>query len=141
MRERSWTKSGIRVTALAGILALSACGTPQDAQLETEKLLNQKRIETLKKGKDSLTQARDVIFWARFKVAADVPCFETWLQAHQYTVSYKTQRPEEALPELVEFSKSMIPTLETMNAVTAELITSATTCKGQYQEWEAPVVP
>lgn len=123
------------------VALLAACGNPQDAQLETEKLLNQKRVEILQKGKDSLTQPRDVIFWAKFKSVADIPCFETWLAAHQYTVSYKTQRADEAFPEFVEFSKSLVPLLDTMNAATAELITASTSCKGQYHEWEAPVVP
>ena len=131
----------VSAALVAGITLIAGCGTPEDAQQATEKLLNQKRVEALKKGKDSLTQAREVIFWAGFKTTADIPCFESWLQTHQYTVSYKSQRPEKPFPEFVEFSKSVVPTLDNMNTTTAELITAAATCKGQYQEWESPVVP
>jgi len=134
-------KKCVTIAGLASLMMLSACGNPKDAQLETEKLLNQKRIDILKKGNDSLTQPRDVIFWSKFKTAADIPCFETWLATHQYTLSYKTQRPDDAYPEFVEFSKAMIPTLDTMNTVTEDVMTATTACKGQYQEWEAPVVP
>lgn len=141
MLAHSFGKKGFSIIGLASLLALSACGNPQDAQRETEKLLNQKRIDILKKGKDSLTQPRDVIFWAKFKTPTDIPCFETWLAAQQYTVLYKTQRADDAYPELVEFSKAMIPTLDTMNTITADVMTASTACNGQYQEWEAPVVP
>ncbi len=126
---------------LAAALTLSACGNPQDTQLETEKLLNEKRVEILKKGKDSLTNPREVIFWVGFNNTADMPCFETWLKAQQYTVLFKIQRPEEAYPEVIEFSKTLVPTVDTMNVLVSEMIPAATACKGQYKEWEAPVVP
>lgn len=141
MRKQRGLKGLPGSVGVAAILLASACSSPQDVQLETEKLLNQKRVDVLQKGKDSLTQPREVIFWAKFKTTAELPCFETWLQTHQYVVSYKNQRKEETYPEFVEFSKSMIPTVATMNAVTAELIAAATVCKGLYHEWEAPVVP
>ena len=141
MRKHRFGYTMLGVMGVGATLLLAACNNPQDAQLETEKLLNAKRIDVLKKGKDSLTQPREVIFWAKFKTSADGPCFEAWLAGHQYEVSYKTQRADDPYPEFVEFSKSMIPTLDTMNTVTTDLIAAATTCKGQYQEWEAPVVP
>jgi hypothetical protein len=137
----SLRRAATTALAMAGILTLTACGTPQDAQLETEKLLNAKRVDVLKKGKDSLTNPREVIFWVGFKTTADMPCMETWLQQQQYTVLFKIQRPEEAFPEVIEFSKTLVPTVDTMNVLVSELIPAATACKGQYKEWEAPVVP
>lgn len=129
------------LTVVVGVTLLVACSSATDEQSETEKLLNQKRIETLKKGKDSLTQAREVIFWAKFQSEADIPCFESWLALHHFTVSYKTRRKDDAYPEYVEFNKSLTPTLDTMNNVTEDLIAASAACNGHYHEWEAPVVP
>ncbi|CBL47224.1 Hypothetical protein HDN1F_36410 [gamma proteobacterium HdN1] len=130
------------ITALSvGTLLVSACSAPEDTQQATEKLLNEKRVNDLKKGNDSLTQAREVVFWAAFKTAEDLPCFEGWLGSHNYLVTYKSKRADKPFPEFVEFTKSLIPTLDTMNTLTLELIPAAASCNGQYQEWEAPVVP
>ncbi len=122
-------------------IALSACSKPGEEQQRREVLLNEQRVDALKRGNDSLTAAREVIFWSRFDRKEDVTCFEKYLSEQGYSLLYTSERKGEAHPQMVEFSKSLVPSLELMNTLTAELIAASATCKGVYSEWEAPVVP
>jgi hypothetical protein len=126
---------------LAIVVFLAGCESEADAALRRESLLNQQRIEMLKRGNDSLTQPREVVFWARFRQTTDVPCFEGWLSQHGFTVQYTSERKKDDFPHVVEFTRSLVPTLETMNSTTAQVMQAASACKGVFQEWEAPVVP
>jgi hypothetical protein len=126
---------------MAALLALAGCESESEAALRRESLLNEQRIEMLKRGNDSLTKEREVVFWARFKQTTDLPCFDAWLSQHGYAVQYTSERKQDAYPQVVEFTRSLVPTLETMNSTTRDLMAAASNCKGLFQEWEAPVVP
>jgi hypothetical protein len=126
---------------LAGLVCMVGCESDADAALRRESLLNEKRIEMLRRGNDSLTQPREVVFWARFKRQTDLPCFDGWLSQHGYTVQYTSERKKDDYPQVVEFTRSLVPTLDTMNATSVELMAAAAACEGVFQEWEAPVVP
>ena len=126
---------------LAGLTLMAGCESESEAALRRESLLNEQRIEMLKRGNDSLTQTREVVFWARFRQATDVPCFETWLAKHDYAKQYTSERKKDEFPHVIEFSRSLVPTLDNMNAATSDLMQAAAACKGVFQEWEAPVVP
>jgi hypothetical protein len=133
-----------RMTASAlmlGLLVLAGCESESEAALRRETLLNEQRIGMLKRGNDSLTKEREVVFWARFRQASDLPCFNAWLSQHGYAVQYTSERKKDEYPQVVEFTRSLVPTLETMNTTARDLMAAAETCKGVFQEWEAPVVP
>lgn len=123
------------------LLALAGCESESEAALRRESLLNEQRIGMLKRGNDSLTQPREVVFWARFRQPADLPCFETWLTQQGYAKQYTSERKKEEFPQVIEFTRSLVPTLETMNTTTRDISEAASACKGVFQEWEAPVVP
>jgi hypothetical protein len=120
---------------------IAACSNPAEDQQKRESLLNEQRIQALKRGNDSLTQTREVIFWSRFDRTEDLDCFKQYLGTNAFEVLYVSERKTEPHPHVVEFGKSLIPSLALMNTLTLELIAASHACKGFYTEWEAPVVP
>jgi hypothetical protein len=112
---------------------------PPDDDLQ--KILNREVLDVMDNNGDQPEIPREVLHWAYFPTEVNRSEFEAAVQTKEYTVGSKSHQPESENPYGICIGKTQKCTSDAIDKSVLELRRLARRCHGEYDGWEAQVMP
>ncbi len=117
---------------------LSVLFPPED---DLQKILNREVLDVMENNGDQPEIPREVLHWAYFPTEVNRSDFEAAVQTKQYTLLSKSHQHEGENPYGVCFGKIQQCTSDAIDKSVLELRKLALRFQGEYDGWEAQVMP